>query len=71
LSGGTIRQVHRVVSMAFTVAAIVNIAAVVTGSSATWLGILAVVPLIPLILTGVYLFALPYAAKWRGERRTA
>ncbi len=66
-----VRQVHRVVSMAFTVAAIVNIVAVVKGSPAAWLGILAVVPLIPLILTGVYLFALPYAAKWRGERRTA
>lgn len=66
----SIRQIHRWVSIAFTAAAILNIVAVVNGSQATWLGFLAVLPLIPLLLTGLYLFVLPYAAKWRSERRT-
>lgn len=67
---GVVRQIHRWVSIAFAAAAIVNIVAVVTGSSAAWLGFLAVLPLIPLLFTGLYLFVLPYATKWRSERRT-
>jgi hypothetical protein len=31
---------------------------------------LALFPLALLLLTGLYLFVLPYANKWRGERRT-
>jgi hypothetical protein len=32
-------------------------------------GLLAVFPLALLLLTGLYLFVLPYASKWRSERR--
>jgi hypothetical protein len=33
------------------------------------LGLLAVAPLALLLLTGLYLFMLPYRARWRGGRR--
>ncbi len=65
-----VRQTHRWVSMAFTVAVIVNIVAVVQGKYANRLGLLAVAPLAFLLLTGLYLFVLPYATKWRSGRRT-
>ena len=63
-----VRQIHRWLSIAFTVAVIVNIVAVVRGDYADWVGLLAVVPLALLLLTGLYLFVLPYAAKWRSGR---
>ena len=66
-----IRQLHRWLSMAFTVAAIVNTVAVARGQYANWMGLLAGVPLALLLLSGLYLFALPYAQRWRGARRPA
>jgi len=65
-----IRQTHRWVSIAFTVAVIVNIVAVVQGKYTSRVGLLAVSPLPLLLLTGLYLFVLPYATKWRSGRRT-
>jgi hypothetical protein len=65
-----IRQTHRWVSIAFTLAVIFNGVAVVRGKYANWEGLLAVAPLALLFLTGLYLFVLPYATKWRGEPRT-
>ena len=64
-----VRQTHRWLSIAFTVAAIVNFVAVVRRKYTPSLGLLAVFPLALLLLTGLYLFALPYATKWRGARR--
>lgn len=63
-----VRQMHRWVAMAFTLAAIVNIVAMVRGTQAVWVGLLALLPLALLLLSGLYLFALPYASKWRGGR---
>ncbi|HEX2365490.1 MAG TPA: hypothetical protein VHJ00_10760 [Bradyrhizobium sp.] len=60
-----IRETHRWLSMAFTVAVIVNVAALVKGEQAVWVGLLALLPLVLLLLSGLYLFVLPYAAKWR------
>ena len=34
-----------------------------------WVGALALIPLWLLLFTGLYLFALPYAARWRSARR--
>ena len=65
-----IRQIHRWLSIAFTVAVIANLVALTQKEPAVWVGILALVPLILLLLTGLYLFALPYAAKWRAGRNT-
>jgi hypothetical protein len=62
-----IRQIHRWLSIAFTVAVIVNVLAMGLEKQAFWIGLLALLPLILLLLTGLYLFALPYATKWRSE----
>jgi len=61
----SIRQVHRWVSIAFTIAVIINIAAMSREQPALWIGLLALVPLILLLLTGLYMFVLPYTAKGR------
>ena len=63
----SIRQIHRWLSIAFTVAVIVNVIAMMQEKQAVWVGLLALFPLILLLLTGLYMFA-PYAAKWRGAR---
>jgi hypothetical protein len=65
-----IRQIHRWLSITFTVAVIINLVAVLQKAYANWVGLLALLPLILLLLTGLYLFVLPYAIKWRGVRST-
>jgi archaellum biogenesis protein FlaJ (TadC family) len=60
-----LRQIHRWLSIAFTLAVIVNVAAVIRAEQAVWIGLLALLPLVLLLITGLYMFALPYAAKWR------
>ena len=64
-----IRQIHRWLSLAFTVAVIANIVALTMQVQATWIGLLAFAPLIPLLATGLYLFALPYLGR-RSEARS-
>jgi hypothetical protein len=59
-----VRQTHRWLSIAFTLAVIVNIVAVVHGKYTSRVGLLAVFPLVLLRFTGLYLFVLPYATKW-------
>ena len=63
-----VRQIHRWLSIAFTVAVIVNVVALVRQEQAVWVGLLALLPLALLLPTGLYLFVLPYAAKWRSAR---
>ena len=65
-----IRQTHRWLSMAFTVAVIINIVAIAQKKYSTLMGLLAVVPLALQFFTGLYLFVLPYATKWRSARGT-
>ena len=64
-----IRQLHRWLSIAFTAAVILNVVALGRGQPPVWVGLLALVPLALLLLTGLYLFALPYASKWSDGRR--
>jgi hypothetical protein len=64
-----IRQIHRWLSIAFTVAVIVNVIAMMQQIQAVWIGLLALLPLILLMLTGLYMFVLPYATEWRSARR--
>jgi hypothetical protein len=66
-----IRQAHRWVSIAFTVAVVINIVAMSQEKPAVWVGLLALLPLILLLITGLYLFVLPYATRSRGGRRTS
>lgn len=61
-----VRQSHRWLSLAFTVAVVANLVAMAVGSSAQWIGFLALLPLLPLLVTGLYLFVLPYRSKARG-----
>lgn len=64
-----IRQIHRWLSIAFTLAVIANIVAMTLQMQAVWIGLLALVPLIPLLVTGLYLFALPYLGQHDGARQ--
>jgi hypothetical protein len=66
------RQFHRWTSIAFTVAVLINIVVLAQGQQPpVWVGLLALIPLALLMITGLYLFALPYVARWRsGSRQT-
>ena len=66
-----VRQIHRWLSLAFTLAVIANIVALTLQIQATWIGLLAFVPLIPLLATGLYMFALPYISRRSGARQEA
>jgi hypothetical protein len=66
-----IRQIHRWLSIAFTAAVIANFVAMGQGKPPAWLVYSPLLPLFLLLFTGLYMFVLPYAAKWRSERRTA
>jgi len=61
----SIRQIHRWLSIVFTLAVAVNVAALLLKTQAVWIGLLALFPLILLLLSGLYLFVLPYLASRR------
>jgi hypothetical protein len=67
-----IRQFHRWVSIAFTVTVIANFIALALrgGTPPAWVTYSPLLPLALLLFTGLYLFVLPYAAKWRRGSRT-
>ena len=60
-----IRQIHRWLSVILTLAVIINVIALIQHWNAGWVGALAFVPLMFMMLTGWYLFALPYIDKRR------
>ena len=64
-----VRQIHRWVSMAFTLAVIANFVAMGMGQEPppAWLTYSPLPPLAFLLFTGLYLFVLPYT---RGRRGT-
>jgi membrane protein YdbS with pleckstrin-like domain len=64
-----VRQLHRWLSIAFTLVVIFNGAAVFKHRYTNWMGLLAVAALALMFFTGMYLFVLPYLTKWRSERR--
>ena len=64
-----VRQLHRWLSIAFTVAVIANFVARGRGEPPLWLVYSPLVPLFLLLFSGLYMFVLPYAAGWRSERR--
>jgi ABC-type polysaccharide/polyol phosphate export permease len=64
-----IRQIHRWLAIAFTAIVIGIFAALGLGQEpAQWVYFLPLLPLALLMLTGLYLFVLPYAARWRSGR---
>jgi hypothetical protein len=66
-----IRQGHRWLSMAFTLTVIANFIAMTRGEPPPWIVYSPLLPLFLLLLTGLYMFALPYVARWRGARQAS
>ncbi len=64
-----IRQTHRWTSIAFTAAVIITFVALTREEPVVWVSYLPLPFLALLLLTGLYLFVLPYAATRRGGRR--
>ena len=60
-----IRQFHRWISIVFTVTVIANVVAMGLGEPPTWVVFSPLLPLFLLLFTGLYMFVLPYATKWR------
>ena len=66
-----IRQVHRWLSIIFTAVVIGIFISLGAGKvPADWVYFLPLFPLAVLMFTGLYMFVLPYTAKWRSRRRT-
>ena len=65
---GCIRQVHRWLAIAFTLTVIANFIAMARGVPPAWITYSPLLPLFLLMFTGLYMFALPYAAAWRAKR---
>jgi cellulose synthase/poly-beta-1,6-N-acetylglucosamine synthase-like glycosyltransferase len=63
-----VRQIHRWLSIVFTATVIANFVAMGLGEPPTLVVYSPLLPLFLLLFSGLYLFALPYAAKWRGAR---
>ena len=63
-----VRQIHRWLSIAFTAGVVTYMVAMSQGTPPAWLGLFALVPLILLLVSGLYMFALPYVRRARGGR---
>jgi len=63
-----IRQFHRWTSIVFTLTVIANFVAMGLGTPPAWLVYSPLLPLFLLLFTGLYMFVLPYMAKWRSAR---
>ncbi|TIR83537.1 MAG: hypothetical protein E5X23_00070 [Mesorhizobium sp.] len=60
-----IRQLHRWLSIIFTVTVIANFVAMALGEPPAWVVYSPLLPLFLLLFSGLYMFVLPYAARWR------
>ena len=58
-----IRQIHRWLSIAFTVTVIANFVALSRGEPPAWITYSPLIPLFLLLFSGLYLFALPYVQR--------
>lgn len=63
-----IRQIHRWLSIAFTLSVAATFIALAQQEPLVWVSYIPLLPLFLLLATGLYLFALPYLAKWRNRR---
>ena len=66
-----IRQTHRWFSVAFTLTVIANFVALTQGQPPAWVTYSPLPPLALLLFSGLYLFVLPYATRWRSARRVS
>jgi hypothetical protein len=60
-----IRQIHRWLSITFTLGVITYMLAMTQGQPPMWVGLLALLPLILLLASGLYLFVLPHVTRGR------
>ncbi len=58
-----IRKTHRWVALAFTGGVIAYMVVMIWGTPPWWVGLFALVPLILQLVSGLYLFVLPYAQR--------
>jgi len=68
-----VRQLHRWVAVAFTVTVVAAVVALTRRDPVEWVSYLPLLPLALLLLTGLYLFVLPYVLRRRtpdGVQRT-
>ena len=65
-----IRQIHRWLAIIFTATVIANFVMMAVRKAPLWLVYSPLPPLFLLMFTGLYMFALPYAARWRSVPRT-
>ena len=65
-----IRQTHRWLSILFTLTVVANFVALSQGQPPAWITYSPLFPLGLLLVTGLYLFVLPYAARRRSRRGT-
>jgi len=64
-----IRTTHRWLGIAFTLTVIANfVAMAIVGTPPAWVTYSPLLPLFLLMFSGLYMFFLPYAAKWRSAR---
>ena len=63
-----IRQIHRWLSIFFTLSVIVTFIALALPAPLVWVSYIPLAPLFLLMATGLYMFALPYIRNWRGKR---
>ena len=64
-----IRQTHRWLSIAFTLTVIANFVALALGPVPAWITYSPLLPLFLLMFSGLYMFFLPYAGRWRDRRK--
>lgn len=63
-----VRRTHRWLAITFTVTVIVTAVALAQEDPVVWVSYVPLLPLALLMFTGLYMYALPYATKWRGAR---
>ncbi|WP_354346567.1 hypothetical protein [Phyllobacterium ifriqiyense] len=68
-----IRLAHRWLSIVFTITIIANFALLGMNDSdrPMWVVYSPLIPLFLMLFSGLYMFVLPYAARWRSRRRVS
>lgn len=70
ISNSSIRQAHRWLSIIFTATVIANFVAMALGEPPAWIVYSPLLPLFLMLVSGLYMFVLPYAAGRDSGRRT-
>ncbi|GIJ44906.1 hypothetical protein Val02_17920 [Virgisporangium aliadipatigenens] len=66
-----IRQLHRWTAVVFTLTVVVTFVALAQEDPIVWISYTPLPPLFVLLFSGLFLFAVPYAAKWRRRRNAS